>query len=177
MDFISILPRTRRQHNSIWVIEDRDTKSAHFLVADGQAECMIQTLEDMLRTCVIYFKGSWHNHLPIIEFAYNNNFHSSVLMAPYQAPYGCRYMSPIDWFEVGEAASICPNSVYEAMKKVQLIRDRLKEAQILLNYYVDVRRRDLEFEIYYWVCLKVSPMKVVMRFGMKGTLSAIYIGP
>ena len=62
---------------------------------DGQAERTIQTLEDMLRSCVIDFKGSWDYHLPLIEFAYNNSYHSSIQMAPYEALYGCRCRSPV----------------------------------------------------------------------------------
>ena len=62
--------------------------------ADGQAERAIQTLEDMLRACVIDFKGSWDEHLPLIEFAYNNSYHASIQMAPFEALYGrkCRYL-------------------------------------------------------------------------------------
>ncbi|WMV58267.1 hypothetical protein MTR67_051652 [Solanum verrucosum] len=85
MDFITSLPRSRRQHDSIWVIVDRMTKSAHFLsiktthlaedyakfyiqeVTDGQAERAIQTLEDMLRACVIDFKDNWDDHLSRLE--------------------------------------------------------------------------------------------------------------
>ena len=55
---------------------------------NGQAEHTIQTLEDMLRSWVIDFKGSWHDHLPLIEFAYNNNYHSSIQITPYEALYG-----------------------------------------------------------------------------------------
>ena len=69
---------------------------------DGQAECTIQTLEDMLRACIIDFKWSWDRHLPLVEFSYNNNFHSSISMAPYESLYGRRCKSLIGWFEVGE---------------------------------------------------------------------------
>ena len=62
---------------------------------DGQAERTIQTLEDMLRACVIDFKGSWDDHLPFIEFAYNNSYHSSIPMSPYEALYGRRCRSPV----------------------------------------------------------------------------------
>ena len=55
---------------------------------DGQAERTIQTLEDMLRACVIDFKGSWDDHLPLIEFAYNNRYHSSIRMDPHKVVYG-----------------------------------------------------------------------------------------
>ncbi|WMV41536.1 hypothetical protein MTR67_034921 [Solanum verrucosum] len=95
---------------------------------DGQAEHTIQTLEDMLRACVIAFKGNWDDHLPLIEFAYNNSYHSSIHMAPYEALYGRRYGSPIGWFEVGEAGLIGPDLVYQDMEKVKIIQERLKTA-------------------------------------------------
>ena len=155
MNSITGLPRTHRQHDSIWVIVDRMTKSSRFLAVkttysaedyakpylskivrlhgvplsiisdrgpqfnphfwksfqkglgtqvnlsttfhphtDGQAEHTIQTLEDMLRSWVIDFKGSWHDHLPLIEFAYNNNYHSSIQISPYKTLYGRRCRSP-----------------------------------------------------------------------------------
>ena len=144
---------------------------------DGQAERTIQTLEDMLRACVIDFKGSWDDHLSLIEFSYNNSYHSSIQMAPYEALYGRRCRSPVGWFEVGETTLIGPDSVLDAMEKVQLIRDRLKTAQSRQKSYADVRRRELEFQVDDWVFLKVSPMKGVMRFGKKGKLSPRYVGP
>ncbi|WMV23759.1 hypothetical protein MTR67_017144 [Solanum verrucosum] len=98
-------------------------------------------------------------------------------MAPYEALYGRRCRSLVGWFEVGEAALIGPDSVHDAMKKVQLIKDKLKTAQGLQKSYADVRKRDLEFQIDNWVFLKVSPMKGVMRFGKKGKLSPRYVGP
>ena len=86
--------------------------------ADGQEERTTQTLEDMLRACVIDFKGSWDHHLPLIEFAYNNSYYSSIQMTPYEALYGRKCRSPVGWFEVGEAALIGPDSVLYTMKKV-----------------------------------------------------------
>ena len=83
----------------------------------------------MLRTCVIDFKGSWDDHLPLIEFAYNNTYQSNIQMTPYEALFGRWYRSPIGWFELGEAALIGPDLVLYAMEKVQLIRDRLKSPQ------------------------------------------------
>ena len=62
---------------------------------DGQVERTIQTLEDMLRSCVIDFKGSWDDHLPLIDFSYNNRYHSSISMAPFEALYGRRCRSLI----------------------------------------------------------------------------------
>ncbi|KAH0657926.1 hypothetical protein KY289_026674 [Solanum tuberosum] len=144
---------------------------------NGQEERTIQTLEDMLRACVIDFKSSWGDHLPLIEFAYNNSYHSSIKMAPYEASYGRRCRSPVGWFKLGEAALIGLDSVHYAMEKVQLIRDRLKTAHNCQKSYADVRRRELEFQVDDWVFLKVSPMKEVVRFGKKGKLSPRYISP
>ena len=92
---------------------------------DGQVNHTIHTLEDMLRACVIDFKGSWDDHIPLIKFAYNNSYHSNIQMAPYEALYGRRCRSPVGWFD----ALLRPDSVLYAMDKVQLIRDRLKTAQ------------------------------------------------
>ncbi|KAF3625198.1 Two-component response regulator ARR22 [Capsicum annuum] len=144
---------------------------------DGQAERTIQTLEDMLMAYALDFKGSWNEHLPLIEFAYDNSYHASIGMAPFEALYGRRCRLHIGLFEVGEAVVIGPDAVFEAMEKVKLIRERLKTAQCHQKLYADVRRRDLEFEVGDLVYLKISPMKGVKRFGKKGKLSPRYIDP
>ncbi|GKG02801.1 putative reverse transcriptase domain-containing protein, partial [Tanacetum coccineum] len=69
---------------------------------DGQSECTIQTLEDMLRACVLDFEGSWDVHLPLVEFSYNNSYHVSVRCAPFEALYGRKCRSPIMWVEAEE---------------------------------------------------------------------------
>ncbi|WMV07713.1 hypothetical protein MTR67_001098 [Solanum verrucosum] len=96
---------------------------------DGQVERTIQTLKDMLRACVVDFKGNWGDHLPLIEFAYNNSYHSSIQMTPYEALYGRRCRSLIGWFEVGEERLIGPDLVHQAMEKVKAIQERFKMAQ------------------------------------------------
>ena len=68
---------------------------------DGQVERTIKNLEDIIRSCIIDFKGSWDKHLPLVDIAYNNSFHSSFSMAPYEDLYGRRCKSPIGLFEVG----------------------------------------------------------------------------
>ena len=78
--------------------------------------------------CVIDFKGNWDDHLPLIEFAYNNSYHSSIQMALYEAPYGRRSRSPIGGFEVGKAGLIGPDLVRQAMEKVKVIQEILKTA-------------------------------------------------
>ena len=130
-----------------------------------------------MRACVIDFIGNWDDHLPLIEFAYNNSYHATIQMAPYEALYMRSCRSTISWFEVGEAESIGPDLVHQAMEKVEIIQERLKTAQSRQKSYTNIRRRDLEFEVSDWAYLKVSHMKGVMRFGKKGKLSPRYIGP
>ena len=125
----------------------------------------------MLRACTIDFEGSWYDHLPLIEFAYNNNYHSSIRMALFEALYGRRYRYPIGWFEVSESSFIGPNLVFDALEKVQLIRERHRVAQSRQKSYADVHRKDLEFEIGDYVYLTISSMKGVKRFDKKGKLS------
>ena len=131
----------------------------------------------MLRACAIDFKGSWDDHLPLIEFTYNNSYHSSIRMAPCEDLYRRRCRSPVGYFEVCEAIFIGTDSVLYAMEKVQLIRDRLKTAQSRQKSYGDVRIRELEFQVDDWLFLKISPMKGVMIFGKKRKLNTRYVGP
>ena len=113
----------------------------------------------------------------LVEFAYNNSYHSSIEMAPFVALYGRKCRSPICWNEVGERKLLGPELVQLTTEKIQLIRERLLAAQSRQKSYVDNRRRDLEFQVGDHVFLKVSPSKGVMRFGKKGKLSQRYIGP
>ena len=77
---------------------------------DGQAEPTIMTLKDMLRECVIDFKGSWEDHLSLIVFSYNNSYHSSIGMSLFEVLYGRRCRSPAGWFEVREAPILGPET-------------------------------------------------------------------
>ena len=76
--------------------------TAYHPQTDGQSERTIKTLEDMLRVCALDFKGSWDEHLPLIEFSYNDSYHASIDMPPYEALYGRKCRSPLYWDEVGE---------------------------------------------------------------------------
>ena len=78
---------------------------------DGQSERTIQTLEDMLRACVMEFKGSWNTHLTLMEFAYNNSYQASIEMAPFEALYGRKCRTPVCWDEVGERRLVGPELV------------------------------------------------------------------
>ena len=143
--------------------------TAYHPQTDGQSERTIQTLEDMLRACVLEFQGSWENHLPLIEFAYNNSFHATIQMAPYEALYGRKCRSPLCWDEVGESRVIGPEIIQEMQSQVRIIRDKMAAAQSRQKSYADTRRRELSFEVGDWVYLKVSPMRGVKRFGRKGS--------
>ncbi|RVW46257.1 Transposon Ty3-I Gag-Pol polyprotein [Vitis vinifera] len=144
---------------------------------DGQSERIIQVLEDLLRACILDLQGNWDDHLPLVEFAYNNSFQASIGMAPFEALYGRKCRSPICWNDVGERKLLGPELVQLTVEKVALIKERLKVAQSRHKSYADHRRRDLEFEVGDHVFLKVSPMKSVMRFGRKGKLSPRFVGP
>ncbi|GJV06394.1 putative reverse transcriptase domain-containing protein [Tanacetum coccineum] len=198
MDFIIKLPKTLSGYDTIWVIVDRLTKSAHFfpmkvtdtmerlariylkevvsrnevpvsIISDcdskftshfwqslqkalgtrldmstayhpqtnGQSERTIQTLKDMLRACVIDFRNGWDKHLPLVEFSYNNSYHTSIKAAPFKALYG---------------------------RKIQATSDRQKS-------YADVRRKPLEFQMGDKVMFKVSPWKGVIHFGKQEKLN------
>ncbi|XP_070036472.1 uncharacterized protein [Nicotiana tomentosiformis] len=145
-------------------------------VTDGQIERTIYMLEDMLLAYVLDFKGSWDDHLPLIEFAYNSNFHESIYMALFEALYGRICRSPIGWFEIGEAGLIGPGLVHQAMEKFKIIKEQLQTIQSRQKSYSDVHRRELEFKEDDWVFLKVYPMNGIMQFGKKGILSPRWIG-
>ena len=125
---------------------------------------------------MIDFKGSWDDHLPLIQFSYNNSYHSSIRMEPFEALYGRRCRSPVGSFEVGESSILGPDIIHEALEKVRVIRDRLATAYSRQNSYADNRKRPLVIDVGDQVYLKISPMKGVMRFGRKGKLSPSMLG-
>ena len=96
---------------------------------DGLSEITIQTLEDMLRAYVIDLKGSWYEHLPLVEFAYNNSYQASIKAAPYEALYGRKCMSPICWDDVGERRLLGLEIVQQIVDKIQVIKERLQMVQ------------------------------------------------
>ncbi|GJY92055.1 putative reverse transcriptase domain-containing protein [Tanacetum coccineum] len=215
MDFITKLPKTTNGYDTIWVIVDRLTKSAHFLPmrendpmeklmrlymkevvtrhgvpvsiisdrdgrftslfwkalhealgtrldmstayhpeTDGQSERTIQTLEDMLRACVIDFGKSWDRHLPLVEFSYNNSYHTSIKAAPFEALYGRKCRSPVCWAEVGDAQLTGPEIIHKQPEKS-----------------VPTHKSKAGFKPL------VSPWKGVVRFGKWGKSNHRYIKP
>ncbi|GJZ81659.1 putative reverse transcriptase domain-containing protein [Tanacetum coccineum] len=130
----------------------------------------------MLRACVLDFGGSWDVHLPLVEFSYNNSYHSSVRCAPFKAMYGRKCRSPIMWAEVGEGQLIGPELMQETTEKISQIKDRLKVARDRQKSYADKRRKPLEFSVGDYVLLK-SLWKGVVRFGKKGKLAPRFVRP
>ena len=154
-----------------------DLSTAFHPQNDGQSERTIQVLEDMLRACVIDFGGHWDKFLPLAEFSYNNSYHSSIDMAPFEALYGKRYRSPIGWFDTFEVRPWGTDLMRESLEKVKFIQEKLLAAKTRQKEYADRKVRDLDFMEGEQVLLKVSPMKRVMWFGKRGKLSSRYIGP
>ncbi|KAJ9546856.1 hypothetical protein OSB04_019399 [Centaurea solstitialis] len=144
---------------------------------DGQSERTIQTLEDMLRACVLDFGGSWDTYLPLAEFSYNNSYHASIGIPPYEMLYGRRCRTLVCWGEVGQRELGSTEIVQKTTESIELIRERLKTAQSRQKSYADKRRSDLEFSVGDDVLLKVSPWKGVVRFRKRGKLGHRFIGP
>ncbi|KAM1156709.1 hypothetical protein ACFX2B_027171 [Malus domestica] len=144
---------------------------------DGQSEKTIQTLEDMLRSSVMQFGDDWHAKLDLMEFAYNNSYHSSIGMAPFEALYGKSCRTPLCWSEVGERVLVGPEIMEETTQNVQVIKSNLKVAQDRQKSLANRHATDRVYKVNDWVFLKLSPWKGVVRFGKKGKLSPRYIGP
>ena len=131
----------------------------------------------MLRACALDLKGSWEEHLPLVEFAYNNSYQVSIQMAPYKALYGRPCRSPICWTEVGESSITGRNLIRYTLEKVCLIQMRLLTAQSRRKSHANRWHRPLEFEVGDHVFLKVMPKRGVVRFGKQRKLVPRYIGP
>ncbi|GJV55207.1 putative reverse transcriptase domain-containing protein [Tanacetum coccineum] len=106
---------------------DISMSTAYHPETDGQSERTIQTLEDMLRACVIDFGKGWVKHLPLAEFSYNS-YHASIKAAPYEALYGRKCRSPMCWAEVGEAQLTGPELIQDTTEKIVLIKQRMQAA-------------------------------------------------
>ena len=141
---------------------------AFHLQMNRQLERVIQVLEDMLRSCVIDYEGSWDRHIPLVEFGYNNSFQSSIGMATYESLYGRKCRTPLCWTELSEKKIIGPDLIQKTEEKVKMIKERLKVATDRQKSYADSKKKDIRYEIGEKVFLKVSPWKKVMRFRKKG---------
>ncbi|GJX20948.1 putative reverse transcriptase domain-containing protein [Tanacetum coccineum] len=151
--------------------------TAYHPQTDGQSKRTIQTLEDMLRACVLDFEKGSDKHLLLVEFSYNNSYHTSIKTAPLEALYGRKCRSPIYWAEVGDSQLTGPKIIHETTKKIVQIKSHIQAARDRQKSYANVRRKPLEFQIEDKVMLKVSPWKGVIRFGKRGKLNPRYIRP
>nr|GFB14208.1 reverse transcriptase domain-containing protein [Tanacetum cinerariifolium] len=134
-----------------------DMSTAYHLKTDGQSERTIQTLEDMLGACAIDFGMGWVNHLPLVEFSYNNSYHASIKAAPFEALYGRKCRSPICWTEVREAQILDPELIQETTEKIIQIKQRMQATCDRQKSYADLKRKPMEFQVKDKVMLKVSP--------------------
>jgi hypothetical protein len=150
--------------------------SAYHPQTDGQIKRVNQIIEDMLCACVLTDGLKWDKHLPLAEFSYNNSYQESIKMSPFEALYEWPCHTPLSWSEFRERVVFGLDIVTEVEEKVKQIQANILTAQSCQKSYADKRRRPLEFEVGDHVYLRVSPMKGVRRFGIKGKLAPHYIG-
>ncbi|GKD15907.1 putative reverse transcriptase domain-containing protein [Tanacetum coccineum] len=127
--------------------------------------------------CVLDFGKGWDRYLPLVEFSYNNSYHTSIKAAPFEALYMRKCRSPICWAEVGDNQLTGPEIIHETTEKIVQINNRIQAACDHQKSYADVRQKPLEFQVGDKVMLKVSHWKGVIRFGKRGKLNPRYIGP
>jgi hypothetical protein len=161
--------------------EAMDTKlnfsSVYHPQTNRQTERVNQILEDMLRACALKDKKSWDKCLSYAEFSYNNSYQESLKMSPFKVLYGRRCRTPLFCNEPRENQVFGPEILREAERQVQVVRENLQLAQSRQKSYADHRRRNLSFEVGDFVYLKVSPMRGLHRFKIRGKLAPRYIGP
>jgi hypothetical protein len=122
-------------------------------------------------------KIGWDKRLPYAEFSYNNSYEASLKMSPFKALYGRNCRTPLHWDQPGERQVFVLDILLEAEENIRMVRENLKAAQSRQQSYANTRRRELSFEVGDYVYLKVSPVKGIKRFGVKGKLAPRYIGP
>ncbi|GJS69081.1 putative reverse transcriptase domain-containing protein [Tanacetum coccineum] len=203
MDFITKLPKSSQGFDTIWVIVDRLTKSAHFLPIrendplDKLARLYLNRIvaRHGIPVSIIcdrdgrftsnFWKSfqkalgtdiSWVKHLPLAEFSYNNSYYASIKAAPYKALYGRKCRSPVCWAEVGEAQLTGPELIQETTEKIILIKQRIQAAQDRQKSYADLKRKPMEFKVGDRVMLKVLAKvgKVAYRLELPQELSRVH---
>ncbi|GJV41733.1 putative reverse transcriptase domain-containing protein [Tanacetum coccineum] len=131
-------------------------------------------LEDMLRTCVIDFGKGLDRNLPLVEFSYNNSYHTRIKVASFEALYGRKCRLPICWTEVGDSQLTGPGIIHETTKKIIQINNRIQAARDRHKSYTVVRRKPLEFQVgdKVMVLAKVGP--VAYRLELPQQLSKVH---
>nr|GEU56396.1 putative reverse transcriptase domain-containing protein [Tanacetum cinerariifolium] len=128
--------------------------SAYHPETDGQSERTLQTLEDMLRACVIDFGKSLDRHLPLVEFSYNNSYHTSIKAAPFEALYGLKCRSPVCWAEVRDDQLTGPEIIHEITEKIIQIKSKIQAARDQKKSYANLKHKPMEFQVGDRVMLK-----------------------
>jgi hypothetical protein len=132
---------------------------------------MNQTLEDMLRMYVMDQQKRWEEFLPLVEFAYNNSYQSTIKMVPFEFLYGRPCRTPLSWDRLEDRVLVGPEVIQEMEEQMQTIRQRIKEAQDRQKSYVDAHRVDRSYEVGDRVFLRVKPHKSSIKFGKGDKLS------
>ncbi|GKB42718.1 putative reverse transcriptase domain-containing protein [Tanacetum coccineum] len=115
-----------------------DMSTAYHPETDGQSERTIQTLENMLHACVLDFGKGWDRHLPLVEFLYNNSYHTSIKAAPFEVLYGHKCRSPIYWAEVGDSQLTGPEIIHETTEKIVQTKSRIQAARDCQKSYANI---------------------------------------
>jgi hypothetical protein len=131
----------------------------------------------MLRACALQYGRSWDKSLAYADFSYNNSYQESLKMAPFEMLYGRRCRTPLFWNETGERKVFGPDILEEAEKQVLMVKENLRVMQSRQKSYTDHRRRELSFDVGDFIYLKVSPMRGLRRFKVRGKLAPRFIGP
>nr|GFB04539.1 putative reverse transcriptase domain-containing protein [Tanacetum cinerariifolium] len=183
MDFMTKLPKTAAGQDTIWVIVDRLTKSAHFLpmreddtlekstrqylkevvsrhgipvsiISDRDGRFTSHFLKSLNRAFGTRLDMSTAYHPKTDEFSFNNSYHTSIKAAPFETLYGCKCRSPICWAEVRDRQLTGPKIIHETTEKIVQIKSRIQAARDRQKSYADVRRKPLEFQVGDKVMLK-----------------------
>ncbi|KAM6574634.1 hypothetical protein CsatA_006842 [Cannabis sativa] len=172
MDFVTGLPKTTKQHDAIWVVVDRYTKSAHFLPV--RMTYSMDHFAELYVNEIVRLHGAPYSIVCDRDARFTSSFWESL-----QRAMGTRLKSPLHWDELGENKLLGPDAVQHTNEAIQKIRARMITAQSRQKSYADLKRRDIEFEVGDHVFLRVTPRKglSVKRFGKRGKLSPRYVGP
>jgi transposase InsO family protein len=151
--------------------------TAYHPETDGRTERVNQVMEDMLRMYVMDNQTQWEKYQPLVEFAYNNSYHSSIRMPPYEALYGRPCRTPLSWDRLEDRVTVGPELIQEMEEQVIQIRQRLKETQDRQKSYADAHSTDRSYGVGDQVFIRIRPNKSTIRFWKGTKLSPRFIGP
>eukprot|EP00253_Pinus_taeda_P010363 PITA_10363 len=238
MDFITGLPKTKKNNDSIFVVVDKLSKAAHFIPVqstyraaqiahifmqnifrlhglpksiisdrdvkftsafwktlfaelgtqlsfstayhpqtDGQTERVNQMVEDMLRAYVMQQPTRWEDYLHLVEFAYNNGYHTSTQMSPFEVMYGRKCRTPTSWGGPEDKLSLGPEMLKEMEDMVKKVRVNLKGAQDRQKNFADRKRRFKEFQIGDHVYIRIQAKRSTLQWSGCAKLAPRYCGP